>query len=457
MILRKWLVTLAGGRYDVLEQTPTDRLRYTATGGVLLTTAAVAAVSAAFALRMAVRLPWWAAVIAGVLWGVVILNLDRLLIIGMTRRAGWWRNILGALPRVALAVLLGTVISTPLVLRIFQPEIGTELEALQNERNSRYATELAANPRYQEIPDLEKKLAEAQTVADRSSDATVAADPGVVAAEAEVTRARKAYDEAQFKATCEVDGSCGTGQPGIAEAALERQRTRDVAKADYDRAKSKLDQAEAKAREGASAASASARGEAERLRTDVDQRRAAREADRASFAASLSEDDGLLSRIEALNSLADKRPRLGIAQFVLFLLFLSLEVLPVLAKLLQLGGPPTTYDQLIERMEGEAKNTAARNAARERNVADHYLELQASVEEDQAQRQYEAGLEANRLLVDQQSLIAQQAIRRWAEEARRQSDRELTDWFPPAGRPAPAPPAADRTMPLTRPFRPQEG
>ena len=211
MILRKWLATLAGGRYDVLEQTPTDRLKYTATGGVLLTTAAVAAVSAAFALQMAVRLPWWASLIAGAMWGVVILNLDRLLIIGMTRRAGWLRNIVGALPRVALAVLLGTVISTPLVLRIFQPEIDTELKALQNERNSKYATELEANPRYQVIPDLEKKLAETQSVADRSTDAAVAADPGVVAAEAEVTRARGVYEKAQSEATCEIDGTCGTG------------------------------------------------------------------------------------------------------------------------------------------------------------------------------------------------------------------------------------------------------
>ncbi|WP_394617044.1 DUF4407 domain-containing protein [Lentzea sp. JNUCC 0626] len=455
MILRKWLVTLAGGRYDVLEQTPTDRLRYTATGGVLLTTAAVAAVSAAFALRMAVRLPWWAAVIAGVLWGVVILNLDRLLIIGMTRRAGWLRNIVGALPRVALAILLGTVISTPLVLRIFQPEIDTELEALQNERDSRYSAELDANPRYQEIAALEKKLAETQAVADRSSDATVAADPGVIAAEAEVKRARETYETAQRLATCEVDGSCGTGIPGIAEAAQERQRTRDIALADYDSAKSKLDLAQTKAREGSASASASARSEAERLRADVEQRRAARESDRTSFSSRLAEDDGLLSRIEALNSLADKRPRLGLAQFVLFLLFLSLEVLPVLAKLLQLGGPPTTYDQLIARMETDAERTAARNAARERGVADHYLELQAQVEEDQAQRQYEAGLAANRLLVGEQALIAEQAIRRWAAEARRQSDRELTEFFGSSGRPAD--PRTVQFEPVTRPFRPQEG
>jgi hypothetical protein len=459
--LRKWLASLAGGRYDVLEQTPTDRLRYTATGGVLLTTSAVAAVSAAFALQMAVRLPWQAAVIAGVLWGVVILNLDRLLIVGMTRRAGWWRNIAGALPRVALAVLLGTVISTPLVLRIFQPEIDTELKALQNERNSRYATELEANPRYQAIPALEKQLADTQAIADRSTDAAVTADTGVTAAEKEVTRARETYETAQRLATCEIDGTCGTGIPGVAQAAEERRRTRDIALADYDQAKAKLNLAQTKAREGAAAASASARSEAERLRTDVDQRRGERERDRALFAERLQKDEGLLSRIEALNSLADKRPRLGVAQFVLFLLFLSLEVLPVLAKLLQLGGPPSTYDQLIERMEADAKRVAAKSAAREQHIVDNYAELQAELEHDQAQRQFEAGIQANRMLVDQQAAIAEQAIRRWAEEARRQSERELNEWFRPTGGPAPTNSgSAERATPfepVTRPLRPQEG
>lgn len=428
-MIRRWLVALAGARHDVLEQTPVDRFRYVATGGVLLTTAAVAAVSAAFALRMAVRVDWPAAIAVGVAWGVVILNLDRLLIIGMTRHAGWWRNILGALPRIGLAVLLGTVISTPLVLRIFQPEIDAELEVMRNDRAARFETDLAANPKYQAIPDLERRLAEQQGIADRNPNSTVTADPGVTAAQEEVNRTRAAYEEAQRLAVCEIDGTCGTGQPGVAEAAQERQRARDIALADWEKAQADLRTAQDKAREGAVNASGSAKLEADRLRADLDGIRRDRENDQNEFAAASRQDGGLLARIEALASLGDKRPDLGFAQFVLFLLFMSLELLPVITKLIQLGGPPTVYDQLIERAENHAKSASARAAAREQYIVDSYAEYQAALEQDQAERQFEAGRRANQLLVAEQEAIAEQAIRRWAHEARRRSDHEVTEWF----------------------------
>jgi hypothetical protein len=428
-VIRRWLVALAGARHDVLEQTPVDRFRYVATGGVLLTTAAVAAVSAAFALRMAVRVDWPAAIAAGVAWGVVILNLDRLLIIGMTRRSGWWRNILGALPRVGLALLLGTVISTPLVLRIFQPEIDAELEVMRNDRAARFEADLKANPKYQVIPDLERRFAEQQAVADRNPNAAAADDPGVAAAQKEADRTRAAYEEAQRLAVCEIDGTCGTEQPGVAEAARERQRARDIALSDWEKAQADLRAAQDKARESAVSASGSARQEADRLREELDRVRRDRANDQAEFAAASRQDGGLLARIEALSSLGNKRPDLGLAQFVLFLLFMSLELLPVLTKLIQLGGPPTVYDQLIERAEDDAKRASARAAAREQYIVDSYAEYQAALEQDQAERQYEAGRRANQLLVAEQEALAERAIRRWAQEARQRSDHELSAWF----------------------------
>lgn len=455
MIVRRWLATLAGARHDVLEQTPVDRFRYVATGGVLLTTAAVAAVSAAFALRMAVRVDWPTAVVAGVAWGVVILNLDRLLIIGMTRRAGWWRNVLGALPRIALAVLLGAVISTPLVLRVFQPEIDAELEVMRNERTARFEEELSRNPRYAAIPDLERQLTELQTTADRNPDAAVASAPSVVAAREEVARSRAAYEEAQRLAACEIDGTCGTGRPGVAEAARERQRARDIALADWEKAEQELTAAEEEARAAAASASSSARLEADRVREELAGIRRDRENDQAEFAAATRQDDGLLARIEALASLDDERPDLWLARMALLLLFMSLELLPVLMKVIQLSGPPTVYDQIIERMEEDAKRASARAAAREQHVVDSYAEYQAALEHDQAERQFQAGLRANQLLVAEQEAIAERAIRRWALEAQRRSDRELDDWFHRNGtaRTNGAPPRVHRTPDDTIPFR----
>src|SRR3712207_3957071 len=112
------LARLAGAQLDVLRRARTDRVKYTAMGGVLLTTAVVAGVSATFALNTAVGLPITVAAVAGVLWGVVIFNLDRMLIVSITRQSGWLRNLLTAVPRLLLAIVIGSIISVPLVLRI---------------------------------------------------------------------------------------------------------------------------------------------------------------------------------------------------------------------------------------------------------------------------------------------------------------------------------------------------
>src|SRR3954449_11082160 len=119
------LAALAGARPDILETTPGARARFVALGGVLLSTGGLAVLSASFAVHMALGAPWPVAMIFGLGWGVVIINLDRMLLVGMAYDSSIRRNLLLAVPRVALALVLGAVIATPLTLQVFHPEIDT--------------------------------------------------------------------------------------------------------------------------------------------------------------------------------------------------------------------------------------------------------------------------------------------------------------------------------------------
>ena len=77
---------------------------------------------------------------------------------------------------------------------------------------------------------------------------------------------------------------------------------------------------------------------------------------------------GLLMRLEALYWLGDRNGTLAAAQFMLSLLFMSVE-LPVLMKLLSSFSPPTAYDRLaalrdsgdveIEEMAQESRKSVA--------------------------------------------------------------------------------------------------
>src|SRR5919205_3077735 len=113
------LAAMSGARPDVLETAPGARARFVALGGVLLSTGGLAVLSAAFAVHMALGAWWPVALLIGIGWGTVIVNLDRMLLVGMAHDSSLKRNVALAVPRVGLALVLGVVVATPLTLQVF--------------------------------------------------------------------------------------------------------------------------------------------------------------------------------------------------------------------------------------------------------------------------------------------------------------------------------------------------
>src|SRR3954464_6339347 len=103
------LAVLAGARTDILEVAPGARPRFVAMGGVLLSTGGLAVLSAAFAVHIALGGWWPFALLGGPGRGFVIVNLDRMLVVGMAHDASLKRNLLLAVPRLGLALVLGVV------------------------------------------------------------------------------------------------------------------------------------------------------------------------------------------------------------------------------------------------------------------------------------------------------------------------------------------------------------
>ena len=111
-------------------------------------------------------------------------------------------------------------------------------------------------------------------------------------------------------------------------------------------ARSSLDAAtaSAEAAEGRSAQLASSSLETDRAelaRLTAEQTRL-----QTAFDATNEDADGILARLEALDRLGDRNATLAAAQLMLSLLFMSIEILPVLMKLLLNFGPPSAYDKL---------------------------------------------------------------------------------------------------------------
>ncbi|MEV0129415.1 DUF4407 domain-containing protein [Dactylosporangium sp. NPDC050688] len=107
---------------SVLAGVPSERPRYTAMGGVVFGTAAMAMVSMTYALICVFDGFRLFTVGVVLVWGLFILSLDRWMMAGGPIRGGYgaWRKVL---PRLALSVALGMIVAEPLLLGVFHTAI----------------------------------------------------------------------------------------------------------------------------------------------------------------------------------------------------------------------------------------------------------------------------------------------------------------------------------------------
>lgn len=181
----KFFWWLSGADTKVLAHCPyADHVKYFGLGGIVLTTGILAALSGGYAFytvfspdiadELTTNIIHWKAFFQasffGVIWGLIILNLDRFIIassgIGDGSGKISWKTILHASPRIFMAIVLSVVIAAPLELRIFDSEIDAELFQIQNEQLLvlNKITDSAFVNRIDEIVvhkhKLEKKIAE---------------------------------------------------------------------------------------------------------------------------------------------------------------------------------------------------------------------------------------------------------------------------------------------------------
>ncbi|MGY1780343.1 DUF4407 domain-containing protein [Geodermatophilus sp. SYSU D01036] len=419
--LQDRLAVLGGARPDLLEAAPGARPRFAALGGVLLSTGGLAVASASFALHMALGVWWPFALVLGLGWGAVVVNLDRMLLVGMAHDASLKRNLALAVPRVGLALILGVVVATPLTLQVFHKEIDAEITVMQAEAADAYRQSLESDARFTGLDELQERVTQGQDVVATGGQA----DPALAAVQANVAAKQSAYDAAlatqrdlEARAQCELDGTCGTGDPGTGDAYVQARAAADAqagvvasARAALDDAQDAASDAESRSADLAAASLATDQAELARLTAELDRLQAA-------FDATNEGSGGILLRLEALDRLGDRNATLAAAKFMLSLLFMCVEILPVLMKVLLNFGPPTAYDKLAALRDSGDVDIEEMQQQSRRTVAEAKEEMLVMAEQERLDRQ-KAAIRARHL-----ATLAQ--VQAEAEEAAR----------PPVPRPA---------------------
>ena len=375
-------VWLSGASRPVLAQCPTERPKFIGLGAAILVTAGMAAVSLSFALVTALKAPVWLAVIFALMWGVAIMSLDRLFVVSMHRQRNRAWYLVMAAPRFLMAVLLGFVISTPFVLQIFQPEINHQIKLMQAAERSAYFRNLPHNPVYVRV---QQDKATVSKLADEAATGGAAINPSTDPAIQGWQRQLKTAQ--QHEQTWFANLQCqlyGTALPGgrrciqgngplakddqqqyeywkgqVSTFQLEIQR-RTVTLQGQSTAQQHATQGQAKAQLQAARQTLSSAEQQLTLQTrDV--------------TTGIKQDSGLLTQLKALGNATAGDSTLAWARFLLFLVFLCIDIMPVFIKLLMNLAPESTYDSLLaaeeRRQQMSAEHTRAVRLTAERKAA----------------------------------------------------------------------------------------
>jgi hypothetical protein len=117
----------AGAHQQLLKQFPSEHSKYSGLGAVILATFVLAALSSGYAIY-SIFGNWLWTLLFAIIWGLIIFNFDRFLVstmrkYGVSKQKQVWM----AVPRLALALLIGLTIARPLELKIFEKEINVKM------------------------------------------------------------------------------------------------------------------------------------------------------------------------------------------------------------------------------------------------------------------------------------------------------------------------------------------
>lgn len=132
-MIRRFFMVCSGADMDLLETCSSgEKNKYAGIGATVFFTALMAFIAASYALYTVFDNVYMALGF-GMVWGLLIFNLDRFIVSTIRKRNNTWNEIIQATPRIILAVIIAVVISKPLELKIFEKEIDRVLLEQKNE------------------------------------------------------------------------------------------------------------------------------------------------------------------------------------------------------------------------------------------------------------------------------------------------------------------------------------
>lgn len=288
-----------------------EQNKYAGIGATVFFTALMATIAASYALYTVFD-NYLTAIFFGLVWGLLIFNLDRFIVSTIKKRDSFLDELLQATPRILLAIIIAVVISKPLELKIFEKEINQVLLTEKNQMTLDNKDQIALQ--YQPKKEvLAKEINALKTE--------------ITTKESEVNALYDTY-------IAEAEGREGTKLLGKGPVYKEKREKHDAGLLALQNLK-EANNLKIVAKE------------AELLTLDTEYKNQITNSQPI-----IDGFDGLMARVNALGKLP------WLPSFFIFLLFLAIETSPIIAKLLS---PKGEYDYKLEDAETATKTWVTQN------------------------------------------------------------------------------------------------
>lgn len=381
-----------GDRYLLERATYSDQIKYMCLGGIVFATGAMAGLAGGYAfytifeprgsaIENPVHYPTiFLALIFGIIWGLMIYNIDRFIVTSTGKGDGTEAITIGelksALPRILMGMIIAMTISKPVEIRMFKTEIDIKLREKQLEQQAEY----------------QKKVD--KTYSDREKSLIGEFGNLDIKRQFYIDNIKK-YNDLYTEEMTKGQGGRGKGEGPVA-LSLKNERARYELLLD----KFNLDN----------------KNDIEILNKRKEQLRTAKENERNNNTKIANGLDGLLERIKIAHEVAG----FWISLFIT-LLFMAIELTPIFFKLML---TKTTYDYLAENRDELLK-------------AEYGIEVQYDKYKDKEgiERHLTINHEAERIIFEKkmvtniQKVLTKYAVNKYKEREMTKIDNNLDDYI----------------------------
>lgn len=472
-MLQRMLWWCAGVDTEIIEKCPHEWAKYASMGATILFTGALAALAGGYALYTVFRsgevdthgsIPLdttalCAAIAFGILWGMIIFNLDRYIITSFKKSDAdsglvrFRKDFLHALPRIVLAVIIALTISKPIEVKLFENRLSQQISENKKDKMESNAADF---DRIYGVDSKEADIRQTESEKDRLEEELNTYPPYIQEKEREleelkrrkadairnIEREQKAMNDLCIEDNYEHIWDSITQSPKRTHLKPEprakynthltnRKRYQNDSvglTADISQKKAEIDTAKreyilSKQKEIANADSV-LKIQKQSL---ADAKESAKDGnDKANYVAEIAYRNNFVTQLEALSDLKEANIKDGDSEIViaekkkqartftlislaLTLLFLCIELAPMLTKLIISRG---AYDDLIDAADYELTNTAHDSKLK--------TDTQIRISSGQYEAECKANVAANEALMNRISEVQVELLNTAIEEWRKE-------------------------------------